>query len=111
MAWSPDPAFMASLRREFLAQARACFLDPTGATPLPSMDLPFPRYFADLFAADIADLDSLASQIAYLAAGRGPEDMSTYADMWCTWPGAWASSLRNRPCRRSAAGCGPGTAS
>ncbi|MDD5629459.1 MAG: hypothetical protein PHU21_10375 [Elusimicrobia bacterium] len=81
VAWSPDPAFMASLRREFLAQARACFLDPTGATPLPSMDLPFPRYFADLFAADIADLDSLASQIAYLAAGRGPEDMSTYADM------------------------------
>jgi hypothetical protein len=81
VAWAPDPAVMAATRRQFLAQARACFLDPTGRAPLPQTDFPFPKSFADVFAKDIDDLKSLASQLAYLALGRGPEDMTTYADM------------------------------
>ncbi len=81
VAWAPDPAAMAATRREFLAQARASFLDPTGRAPLPDTDFPFPKNFVDVFAKDIDDLKSLASQIAYLALGRGPEDMTTYADM------------------------------
>ncbi|MCX5795815.1 MAG: hypothetical protein NTY77_10005 [Elusimicrobia bacterium] len=81
VAWAPDPGVMASFRREFLSQARACFLDPSGRTPPPQTGTPFPKNFVDVFAKDIADLKSLASQIAYLTLGRGPEDMSVYADM------------------------------
>jgi hypothetical protein len=81
VAWAPDPAVMAATRREFLAQSRAAFLDETGRTPVPQTDFPFPKNFADFFAKDIADLKSLASQIAYLSLGRGPEEISAYADM------------------------------
>jgi hypothetical protein len=81
VACPADPVIMAATRRDFLVAARASFLDQTGGTPPPQTDFICSKNFADVFAKDIGELRSLASQIAYLALGRGPEDMTTYADM------------------------------
>jgi hypothetical protein len=81
VAWALDPKVMAAAHSAFLTQARAAFLDRTGKAPLPSTEFPFPPPFAAAFAKDIAEIKSLAAEAAYVQAGRGPEDMTTYAEM------------------------------
>jgi len=78
-AWALDPKVFAAAREKCLAQTRAAFLDGSGRSPLPTTD--FPDNYAVSFATQTAELKSLAAQTAYVRLGRGPEDMSTYADM------------------------------
>jgi hypothetical protein len=79
VAWPIDPEVMAKESRAFKATARTAFLDP--AAPLPNTGFPFSRAFSEAFAKDISELVSLAAQVAYVRLGRGPEDISAYADM------------------------------
>ena len=79
VAWPVDPEVMAKQSREFKAAARAAFLDP--AAPLPDTGFPFSQAFSEAFAKEISELVSLAAQVAYVRLGRGPEDISAYADM------------------------------
>ena len=66
-------------RQHFLFLARGSFLDKTGRTPLPPLEIPEP--LAAAFASDVAALKSLASQAAFIEAGRGAETLPDYADM------------------------------
>ena len=79
VAWPIDPEVMAKQSREFTVSARAAFLDP--AAPLPATDFPFSQAFSEAFAKEISELVSLAAQVGYVRLGRGPEDISAYADM------------------------------
>ena len=74
-----DPRAFDALRERFLALARSSYLDKTGRTPLPSLDLLEPA--AAAFAQDVAGLRSLAEQAAYIETGRGAESLSDYAEM------------------------------
>jgi hypothetical protein len=66
-------------RERFLALARVSYLDKTGRTPLPALEVPAP--VAEAFPADVAALKSLAGQASYVEAGRGSESLPDYADM------------------------------
>ena len=67
------------LRERFLARARSSYLDKTGRTALPALDVPEPA--ATAFASEIAGLKALAGQAAFVEAGRGSESFPDYADM------------------------------
>lgn len=66
-------------RDRFLVSARGSYLDKTGRTPLPALELP--GLVAAAFPADAAKLKTLAGQAAYVETGRGAESVADYADM------------------------------
>jgi hypothetical protein len=72
-----DPQAFKALRDAYLLQARASFLDKNGKTALP--DGAFPPEFSPAFATEIEALRSLGAQAACVEAGRGAEDLTSYA--------------------------------
>ena len=79
LAATVDPHAFDAARERFLALARSSYLDKTGRTPLPSLEVPEP--IAEAFASDVLSLKSLAGQAAFVEAGRGAENLPDYADM------------------------------
>ena len=74
-----DPHAIDSPREHFLARARASYLDKTGKTALPALEIPAP--VAEAFASDVAALKTLEAQAAFVETGRGAESVPDYADM------------------------------
>ncbi|MFI5363694.1 MAG: hypothetical protein ACHQ49_17160 [Elusimicrobiota bacterium] len=74
-----DPHAIDSPREHFLALARASYLDKTGKTALPALEIPTP--VAEAFASDVAALKTLEAQAAFVETGRGAESVPDYADM------------------------------
>ena len=66
-------------RDRFLASARGSYLDKTGRTPLPALEVP--EAAAAAFPSDVAKLKTIAGQTAYVESGRGAESVADYADM------------------------------